>query len=206
MLKFLRRWATLIIFSSGVIALDQTAKWFVTSRLALGDSWDPIPAIAGFIRVTYSYNTGAAFGFLPQAAPFFLGLALITTVVFIITYPRLPTSALMSRIGIAMIIGGALSNASDRLRLGHVVDFVHVQLTPNFANISNFADHAITIGVILLLIDQYRIEQRELRARVEAREQNALEGTMEDGGAGPTTEPLHRIGLDDRTEAKQPPG
>ena len=179
-------------------------KWFITNRLALGESWEPIPAIAGFIRVTHSFNTGAAFGFLPQAAPFFLGLALITTVVFIITYPRLPAKALMSRIGIAMIIGGALSNAADRIRLGHVTDFVHVQLTQNFANISNFADHAITVGVILLLIDQYLIEQRELRAQVEANELGALEG--DPGVGGPSAEPRHPISLDERSEANQPPG
>jgi signal peptidase II len=199
--KSLRRWATLILVSGGVAALDQTAKWLVTNRLALGESWDPIPAIAGFIRITNSFNTGAAFGFLPQAAPFFLGLALITTVVFVITYPRLPASALMSRIGIAMIIGGALSNATDRLRLGHVTDFVHVQLTANFANISNFADHAITVGVILLLIDQYLIEQRGIKVRAEENEPGALE----DGGSGPSTEPLHPI-RHERSEAKQPPG
>jgi signal peptidase II len=201
MQKSLRRWATLLLVSGGVVALDQTAKWLVTNRLALGESWEPIPAIAGFIRITHSFNTGAAFGFLPQAAPFFLGLALITTVVFVITYPRLPTSALMSRIGIAMIIGGALSNASDRLRLGHVTDFVHVQLTASFANISNFADHAITIGVILLLIDQYLVEQRELKAKAEANELNA----PEEDGSGPSMEPLHPISHE-RSEAKQPPG
>jgi signal peptidase II len=197
--KSLRRWATLLIIALGVLALDQTAKWYVSTHLALGESWEPIPAIAGFLRITHSYNTGAAFGFLPQAAPFFLGLALITTVVFIITYPRLPASALMSRIGIAMIIGGALSNATDRLRLGHVTDFVHVQLTANFANISNFADHAITIGVLLLLIDQYRIEQHELR------EANGA-GARDDDGAGSPAEPLPPISLDERSEAKQPPG
>jgi signal peptidase II len=202
MLKSLRHWAVLLLFGGGIFALDQTAKWLVATRLTMGESWEPIPAIAGFIRVTYSYNTGAAFGFLPQAAPFFLGLALITTVVFIVTYPRLPAHALMSRVGIALIIGGALSNASDRLRLGHVVDFVHVQLTANFANISNFADHAITVGVVLLLIDQYLIEQREIRARAEADDQGALG----DDGAGSPAEPLPPINLDERSEANQPPG
>ena len=198
--KSLRRWATLLLFGGSVFALDQTAKWFVTNRLALGESWEAIPAIARVIRVTHSFNTGAAFGFLPQAAPFFLGLALITTLVFIFTYPRLPADARVSRIGIALIIGGALSNVADRIRIGHVVDFVHVQLTQNFANISNFADHAITIGVILLLLDQYLIEQREIRARVEANELGAL-----DDEAG-RAEPLPPISLDERSEANQPPG
>ena len=54
MLKSLRRWAVLLLFGGGVLALDQTAKWLVSTRLALGESWEPIPSIAGFIRVTHS--------------------------------------------------------------------------------------------------------------------------------------------------------
>jgi len=162
MSKFIRRWGLLIITVMLVLLVDQGAKQFVLQSLELGESWAPIPAISDFIRVTRSYNTGAAFGMLPFASPFFLVLALVTVVVFIISYPHLPSQAFLSRFSMALIIGGALSNAVDRLQFGHVVDYVHVRIGPNLANISNFADHAITVGVVILLIDQWVFESRRV--------------------------------------------
>jgi len=156
------RWWMLPTIGGGVIALDQIAKYLVSTRLQLGQSWDFIPAIASVIRITYSQNSGAAFGMLPQASDIFLILAIITVGVFIISYPKLPSHATLSRISIGLISGGALSNALDRLRLNYVVDYVHVQVAPYFSNISNFADHAITIGVVLLLIDQWQAERRQV--------------------------------------------
>jgi signal peptidase II len=155
------RWWILIGIAGLVIALDQSVKWLVSTRLTPGQSWEPIPAIASVIRITYSYNSGAAFGMLPQASDVFLLLALVTIVAFIISYPRLPSHASLSRISIGLISGGALSNAIDRLRMGRVIDYVHVQLSPTFSNISNFADHAITLGVILLLVDQWLAERHQ---------------------------------------------
>jgi len=154
----------LIAIGGLVIALDQIIKWQVSTRLAPGQSWEPIPAIASLIKITYSYNSGAAFGMLPQASDVFLLLALITIVAFVISYPRLPSHAWLSRVSIGLISGGALSNALDRIRMGQVIDYVHVQLTPTFSNISNLADHAITLGVILLLVDQWLAERRSADA------------------------------------------
>jgi signal peptidase II len=155
------RWGVLIGVGGLVIALDQTVKWLVTTRLQLGQSWEPIPAIGSFIKITYSYNSGAAFGMFANASDLFLLLALITIGAFIFSYPKLPSHAWLSRVSIGLISGGAFSNALDRMmRSGHVVDYVHVQLTPTFSNISNLADHAITVGVILLLVDQWLAERR----------------------------------------------
>ncbi len=158
---FLRQWGLLVTVAGIILALDQTAKALVTERLMMGQSWEPIPQIGDFIRVTRSYNTGAAFGMAPQASDIFLLLAIVTIVAFIISYPQLPSKAWLSRLSIALISGGALSNAIDRIRMGHVVDYVHVQLTPTLSNISNFADHAITLGVVFLLVDQWLTERRE---------------------------------------------
>ncbi len=159
------QWGVLIGVGGLVIALDQTVKWLVSTRLTPGQSWEPIPAIASFIRVTYSYNSGAAFGMLPQASDLFLLLAVITVIAFVFSYPKLPSHAWLSRVSIGLISGGALSNALDRLLIHHVIDYVHVQLTPNFSNISNLADHSITVGVILLLVDQWLAERRNVEAK-----------------------------------------
>jgi len=156
-----KRWLLLVGVASLVVVIDQTAKYLTLTNLELGESWLPIPGIAQIFRVTRSINTGAAFGMFQGASTFFLILALITVVAFVISYPRLPDNALMTRIAVALITGGALSNAIDRIQYGHVVDYFHVILSPRFSNISNFADHAITLGVILLLIDQWRLERLE---------------------------------------------
>ena len=163
MSKTAKQWALFIITVAAVLALDQAAKQLVISYLELSESWAPIPALGDYLLITRSYNTGAAFGMFPLASNLFLLLALITIIAFVVAYPRLPARARLSRLSIALIAGGALSNAVDRIRLDHVVDYVHVQVSPGFANISNFADHAITLGVILLLIDQWRAEPERRR-------------------------------------------
>jgi signal peptidase II len=161
MSKSIRRWALLVGVAGLVLAADQGAKWWVMRHLALGESWAPIEALGNYIRVTRSLNTGAAFGIFPLASEVFLVLALVTVGAFVITYPKLPVHATLTRIGIALVSGGALSNAIDRLRFDHVIDYVHVQISPNLANISNFADHAITLGVALMLLDQWLAERHE---------------------------------------------
>jgi signal peptidase II len=175
MLQSLKRVLWLCFIAGLILSIDQIAKHLVVNTLQLGQSWEPIPQISGFIRVTRSYNTGAAFGMFPFASDLFLIVALITIGVFVfVIYPRLPNTAWLSRLGIAMITGGALSNALDRLTFGgKVVDYIHVQLSPTFSNISNFGDHAVTLGVIILLIDAWFIERRE-QAKQLAQQQEAV--------------------------------
>ena len=163
MQRFIKKWGLLISGVAGVLLIDQGVKTLLLQRLALGESWAPIPAIGEYFRITYSLNTGAAFGIFPYASDIFLVLAFVTAIAFVIAYPRLPEKAWLSRLSIALITGGALSNAADRLRFGHVVDYVQVQIPGVGANISNFADHAITVGVILLLIDQWLIERANVQ-------------------------------------------
>lgn len=162
-----RQWLLLAAISGAILGGDQLAKWLTVTRLDLGEVWHIFPD-NGLIQVMHSLNTGAAFGIFPQGGPVFLVVALITSGAFIYLYPRLPEAAWVSRIGVALVLGGALSNAIDRIRFGHVIDYFYVQLGPQYANISNFADHAITLGVALLLIDQWIQEQRDARAAADS--------------------------------------
>lgn len=175
MLQSLKRVLWLYFIAGLILSIDQIAKRMVVNTLELGQSWEPIPQISGFIRVTRSYNTGAAFGMFPFASDLILVVVLVTIGVFVfVIYPRLSHAAWLSRLSIAMITGGALSNALDRLTMdGKVVDYVHVQLTPTFANISNFGDHVVVVGVAILLIDAWFMEQRE-QAEQLARQQEAI--------------------------------
>jgi signal peptidase II len=213
----LRRWLLLAAAAGGVLALDQGAKALVMANLALGESWVPIPALAHVIYVTRSLNTGAAFGIFPMASNLFQVMALVTVGVFIWMYPRLPDRAWLSRLSIGLISGGALSNALDRVRFDHVIDFVHVQITPTFANISNFADHAITVGVVLLIIDQWMEERRqaaEAEAAAAAKSEGEAVGEELDGSPisedmtveESTEVPVESASLESDANLEQPSG
>lgn len=156
-----RRWLLLIVIASAVALIDQLAKSLVLERLVPGQTYVPIPALEAYFRLTFSYNTGAAFGFLPQAGDFFLLLALVIIVALLVFYPRIEANAWLTRVGIALVAGGALGNAIDRLIHGAVIDFVHLQIPGLVSNVSNLADHAIVIGVALILIDNWFIQGRK---------------------------------------------
>jgi signal peptidase II len=141
-----------------VLALDQISKRIVVDTLVLYETMRPIPALAPFFQITRSENRGAAFGFLPQAGDFFLILAAIIIIVLIIYYPRLPENARLTRIAFGLVVGGALGNALDRFEYGVVVDFIHYTIPGVISNVSNIADHAIVIGVLMLLIESWRTE------------------------------------------------
>ncbi|NDJ52468.1 MAG: signal peptidase II [Chloroflexi bacterium] len=170
-----KKWITFVAVAVTVFTIDQIAKWRTVATLDVGETWEAFPPIFGIIQVTRTWNPGAAFGMFPAGSDFFMILAVITVAVFAAFYPTLQPEARFSRLGIAMICGGALSNAFDRFRFdGQVVDYVYVQLTPTFANISNFADHFITIGVVLLLLEQWRLDHLEAQ-RVAEQERLAQE-------------------------------
>ena len=155
-----RRWLFLIVVSSAVVLLDQAAKAWVIQNFALGESIAPIPALAPYLRVTYSLNRGAAFGFLPHAGDVFLIMAVVILIGLFLFYPRIGPHAWLTRIGVALVAGGALGNALDRLVHGAVIDFVHLTLPGVVSNVSNFADHAIVLGVILILVDSWIVQPR----------------------------------------------
>lgn len=157
----MRRWLLLFLTIAAVLTVDQITKRIVVETMRLGESNQPIPAIADFFQITRSQNTGAAFGFLAQAGDIFLIIAVVVTVALVFYYRRLPDHATLTRIGIGLVCGGALGNALDRIEYGAVVDFIHYQIPGVISNVSNLADHAIVIGVIIIFVDSWRMERRE---------------------------------------------
>ncbi len=163
-----RRWLLLILIAGAVVVIDQASKNAVLGSVFFGQSVAPIPALVPYFQITPSMNTGAAFGFLPQAGDVFLLLAAAILIGLFFFYPRLDDKAWLTRIGIALVVGGALGNAVDRLTHGAVVDFIHYQIPGVISNVSNLADHAIVIGVALILIDSWFIQDRPKKADPEA--------------------------------------
>jgi signal peptidase II len=163
MSQTVKRWLLFVALAAGVIAVDQATKQAVIDNLGLGDSYQPVAALASYFQITHHYNTGLAFGFLPQAGDVLLVLAILIVIGLIFVYPRISGPAHLTRVAVGLICGGALGNVIDRIRHDHVVDFIHYQIPGLISNISNLADHAIVLGVILILYDSWRLERIEKR-------------------------------------------
>jgi signal peptidase II len=152
------RWLPL---AAAVIVADQAVKaWMV-------HHFSPFERVRllSVLDIILTYNTGAAFSFLSDAAGWqrwlFVLLALAVSAVLILWMRRLRarTQALLAS-ALALIVGGALGNLIDRLTLGRVVDFIHVHAGNAYFPAFNVADSAITIGAGLLLLDAWRESRR----------------------------------------------
>lgn len=149
------RWLPLTL---GVIVLDQATKAWMVQHFRIYESVHLLPVL----DITLMFNTGAAFSFLSDASGWqkwlFVGLALGVGAAILAWLRRLRSrSQALLCCSLTLILGGALGNVIDRLRIGHVVDFIsaHWGRTYYFPAF-NVADSAITIGAILLLLDAWR--------------------------------------------------
>ena len=126
------------------ILTDQISKTIITSTLARGESWPD----EGFFRATYVHNSGTAFG-LFQGQGFILTIISFVAVgALIFFFRRGGIHSIIVRIAVGMMIGGAIGNLLDRVRLGFVVDFIDVGPWPIF----NMADSFITVGIATLAV------------------------------------------------------
>lgn len=138
-----------------VIVLDQTSKGLVTRALLPGESITPIPALVEVFAITVSHNTGAAFSLLPQAGDMFLIIGILMIVGILLFYRHVPPGHWAERIGLGLLLGGTLGNALDRLSYGYVIDWVHLRIPGVISNVSNFADHGIVLGILILVLSQW---------------------------------------------------
>jgi signal peptidase II len=145
-----------------VIVLDQASKTLILGAFQLGDA----RPVTSFFTLTRHHNTGAAFSFLAGAAGwqrwFFIALGLAATAFIVWMLKKYPAQKLFC-FAITMIMGGALGNVIDRALHGYVVDFLQFRfsvLEPIFRDgyfpTFNVADSAITLGAVLLIVDEIR--------------------------------------------------
>jgi signal peptidase II len=143
-------WLTL---SAIVIALDQLTKHFA---LALLEPYKAQPVIPGFLNWTLAFNTGAAFSFLHDAGGWqrwlFSVLAIAVSAVLVVWLRRTDRSEWRTALPLALVIGGALGNLIDRVRFGHVTDFIEVYHQQWSWPAFNVADSAISVGAVLLIL------------------------------------------------------
>lgn len=138
-----------------VIILDQVTKVAVEAYLTYGERIEILPVF----DLTLLYNTGAAFSMLSDAGGwqrwFFTAIAVVMSIVLTIWLYRLPRNHVVLAAALSLVLGGAIGNVIDRIRLGHVVDFISVHYGGAYFPAFNVADSAITIGAALMLIDAF---------------------------------------------------
>lgn len=134
-----------------VIVLDQLTKALVVEQFMLHET----RPVTSFFNLVRAHNSGAAFSFLASAAGwqrwFFIVLGIAASVFIVWMLRRHPEQTLFC-LAISLILGGALGNVIDRLRLGHVVDFVLWYWKDWHWPAFNVADSAITAGAVLLVV------------------------------------------------------
>ncbi len=134
-----------------VTVVDQLVKWFVQGHMVWGES---VPLIPNVFHLTYIINPGAAFGILAYQRWFFLVIVVILFGAFFFFRKRIPTEPFYFPAAIGMLLGGALGNAIDRVRISGVVDFFDFRIWPIF----NVADIFICVGVALIVFYFWRHE------------------------------------------------
>ena len=141
-----------LLLSALVIVLDQVSKWFALANL---HPYEPIAVIDGFLNWMLAFNPGAAFSFLADSGGwqrwFFTALAIGVSVVLVVWLSRTARSDWRNAVPLSLIIGGAIGNVIDRVRLGHVVDFIDVYVGQYHWPAFNIADSAICIGAVMLV-------------------------------------------------------
>ena len=151
-----RRWrAPELVVIITIVVLDQITKALVKARVPLHESVTVIP---GFFDLTHVRNTGAAYGFLDNVdfpyKPAVMVVVALAALIAVAAYAlTLPATQRIARYGLALILGGAIGNLIDRATMGYVVDFVDVYWRGVHFWAFNVADSAITVGVVLMLID-----------------------------------------------------
>lgn len=172
-----RRWLALdagasnwLWLSMFVLALDQWIKHLIMNNFEEFEELTLLPVL-DLMRL---HNEGAAFSFLSDASGwqrwFFVALGIGVSIAIMIWLRSLPAKGQrLVAAGLALVVGGALGNVTDRILLGYVVDFVRVHYEGWYFPAFNVADSAITIGAGLLILDAVLQYIRDLEAKKSSR-------------------------------------
>jgi|TARA_B110000014_G_scaffold256876_1_gene240619 signal peptidase II len=148
-----------VLFVSAVLVLaDQISKTIVVRTMSL---YETVPVIQNFFHFTYITNDGMAFGIdFPFGYYIFSGVSILLTLFLFWYLWSVRNDFIMIRLGLAMIIAGAIGNLIDRLLLGEVIDFLDFMIGDFHWYIFNLADSYVTIGMTLILIDGIILEKK----------------------------------------------
>jgi len=138
-----------LLIASAIVALDQLSKQWINATITPGGS---LPEM-GQLTIVNIQNTGSAFGLFPNQAFLLSVVAIAGLLVVLMFFRYFSELGFLGGIALSMIFAGALGNLIDRLRVGHITDFIYVRLWGNFYwPAFNVADSAITVGAIALAV------------------------------------------------------
>jgi signal peptidase II len=160
------RAAVWLLLSALVVLADQVSKSYITSHYGEFEFTTVLP----ILDITRMHNVGAAFSFLATASGWqrwlFIVLAVTVSIGIVVWLYRMPRSHGLLACGLALVLGGAIGNVIDRIRLGAVIDFIHFHWDRAYFPAFNIADSAITVGAACLILDAL-LEPKRARAKVE---------------------------------------
>jgi signal peptidase II len=138
------QWLSLGLVAVAALFADQLTKAIVTNRLELGDEVH----VAGPFSIHHVTNSGIAFGLFASATPIVILLTAVAVTWMLYFFARSGSRHPVLPVALGLVIGGSVSNLVDRVRLGHVTDFIDLKYWPAF----NLADSFIVVGVAALLL------------------------------------------------------
>jgi len=155
------RYGFLIGLGLAAFAADFASKSWATGHLERGRSAQPLVLIEGYLSLVRAENHGGAWGLFQHKdevlqRPFFLIVNVVAMVLIVSVYRQLRPGQTALKWGLPLVLGGALGNVADRIRFGHVVDFIDMSVVwggqvrhwPTY----NVADIAISVGVGLMAV------------------------------------------------------
>jgi signal peptidase II len=138
-----QQWVGLLAIALAALAGDQLTKHIVASHLSL----DAERHVAGPLSIHHVQNSGIAFGLFASATPIVTVLTALAVAWMLVFFARSGSRHPILPVALGLLIGGSASNLLDRIRLGHVTDFIDLRFWPAF----NLADSFIVLGVFVLL-------------------------------------------------------
>ena len=155
----------ILIVAVLVIAIDQLSKYLVAASLPIGGVWSPLPGAFPVFQIVHATNTGVTFGLFKDLGLISVGIAIVVTGVIILYSRRLQNDQKLTCVALGLMLGGAIGNVIDRIRLGYVIDFIDVGIGTTRWYTSNVADIAIVSGVILLGLATLLDERKHRRSK-----------------------------------------
>ena len=149
------QWLALVVIAVAAAVADQVTKMIVSNRLALDDSVH----IAGPFSIHHVQNSGIAFGLFASATPVVIVLTAIAVAWMLWFFARSGARHPILPVALGLVVGGSASNLVDRVRSGHVTDFLDFRYWPAF----NLADTFIVVGVAILFVALAAADRRPTR-------------------------------------------
>ncbi len=145
-------WLLFVGVAAAVLVVDQLTKGWVVASIVPGSA---IRVVGDLLRLIHSKNNGALFGLFASAAPTF-AVASLGVIGLILWFHARSSRNLLLSLALGLLLGGALGNLIDRIRLGYVVDWVDAGIGTLRFWTFNVGDAAISVAILLLLLIAWR--------------------------------------------------